>query len=218
MDKEKFFRIFLVILGILVIINLIFLDLNFFKEDRKEITKGLSADSLSVSDQSQSVSTEEKEDKDLSCPVSCLEKIAEATGAAVLPTPKTIIQQSSQSSVKEFYIPLGSGSSSSTTWEGINNAEAYFDPKNYGKIQSMIFEASMRIPTGNGKVYARLYNVDDQNGLIETEIWTEGSGGIRVESSSFNLPSARRLYRVQLKTTMGYEAILDLARLKVTVK
>ena len=216
MDKEKFLRIFLVILGILVIINLIFLDLNFFKEDKREAIKSLSIDSLSVSDRVQPA--EEKEGKDLSCPAPCLEKIAEATGSAVLPTPKTIIQTIPQSSVKEFYIPLGSGSSSSTTWENIQNAEAYFDPKNYGKIQSIIFEASMRVPTGNGKVYARLYNVDGQTGLIETEIWTEGSSGVRVESLSFNLPSTRQLYRVQLKTTMGFEAILDMARLKVTVK
>lgn len=209
MNKEKLIQIFLTILAILVLANIIFLDIKVFKEGGREIV---------ILDQTSSPSASVKEEKKVvSCPPSCLEKINEATQSLTFPTPKTIIQRAPQSSVKEFYIPLGSGSSSSTTWEEIQNAEVYFDPQDYGKIQSIIFEASMRIPTANGRVYARLYNVNDKNGLIETEVWIEGSTGVRTQSSSFNLPSGKKLYRVQLKTTMGYEAVLDLARLKIVV-
>ena len=217
MTKEKFIQIFLVVLGILVLVNIIFLDIKFFKGE-EEIAQIFVSQPSSIPDQTSPFPPSAKKEEFLSCPISCLEKINEATQSLTLPTPKTIIQKAPQSSVKEFYIPLGSGSSSSTTWEEIKNAEAYFDPKNYGKIQSITFEASMRIPTANGRVYARLYNVDDQSGLTETEVWIEGAKGVRVESVSFNLPQAKKLYRVQLKSTMGYEAVLDLARLKIVVQ
>jgi len=219
MDKGKLIQTFLIILGILALANIVFLDIKVFKEEGKEIAEIFVSQPSSVPDKISSPSSSIKKEKEiLSCPPSCLEKINEATKSLTLPTPKTIIQKAPQSSVKEFYIPLGSGSSSSTSWEEIKNAEAYFDPQNYGKIQSITFEALMHIPTANGRVYARLYNVDNQTGLTETEVWIEGSTGIRVESASFNLPQAKKLYRVQLKTTMEYEAILDLARLKVVVQ
>lgn len=217
MNKEKLVQIFLVVLGILVLANLIFLDIKVFKEERKEIAKVLVSYPSPTPILVLSPPPPLKE-KILSCPLSCLEKIYEATSSLTLPTPKTIVQKTPQSSVKEFYIPLGSGSTSSTAWEEIKNAEAYFNPQNYGEIKSITFEALMHIPTANGRVYARLYNVNDKVGLVETEIWAEGSAGVRIESPPFHLPSGRKLYRVQLKSTLGYEAILDLARLKVVVK
>lgn len=218
MNKEKLIQIFLAILAILVLANIIFLDIKVFKEGGREIAEILVSRPSPILDQTSSPSASVKEEEEVvSCPLSCLEKIDEATKSLALSTPKTVVQRAPQSSVKEFYIPLGSGSISSTTWEEIQNAEAYFDPWDYGKIQSITFEASMRIPTANGRVYARLYNVNDKNGLIETEVWVEGSTGVRTQSSSFNLPSGKKLYRVQLKSTMGYEAVLDLARLKIVV-
>lgn len=218
MDKEKLIQGFLIVLGLFVVSNIIFLDIRVFTGEGRGIDKIFVSQPSSEPAPTLSESPLREKLGDLSCPSSCLEQINEATKSLALPTPKTVVQTVAKTSVKEFYVPLGSGSSSSTTWAEINNAEVYFDPGNYGKIKSITFEALMHIPTANGRVYARLYNVDDKNGLVETEIWAEGATGVRVESSPFFLPSARKLYRVQLKSSMGFEAILDLARLKVVVE
>lgn len=218
MDKEKLIQGFLIVLGLLVLLNIIFLDIKVFKGEGRGIAEIFVPRPSLDSAPTPSESPLREKLADLSCPSSCLEKINEATKSVTLPTPKTVVQTVSKTSVKEFYVPLGSGSTASNTWAEIKNAEAYFDPGNYGKIKSITFEALMHIPTANGRVYARLYNVDDKNGLVETEIWAEGSTGVRVESSSFSLPSGNKLYRAQLKSSMGFEAILDLARLKVMVE
>jgi len=226
MRKEALIKTLLIISGIIVLVNLVFLDIKVFEQEEKESVEVFIPQPSNISSQAVLPSITQEASSQLPiveketsfCPASCLEKIEEATRSINLPTPKTVVQRIPETSVKEFYVPLGSGSSSATTWEEIKNAEAYFDPQSYGKIKSITFEALMRIPTANGRVYARLYNVDDKIGLTETEVWVEGSTGVRVESSSFSLPQGKKLYRVQLKSTMGYEAVLDLGRLKIVVE
>lgn len=157
------------------------------------------------------------------CPSACFAAMESATASVLTKIPKTTTQtqiQSVPSQIKIFYIPLGSGTSASTSWTDIPTAESYFDPVNYGKIKSIRFEASLRIPSGNGRVYARLYNVNDKLSYFESEVWAEGAKGQVVESQELKerLTAGNKLYRVQLRTTMGYEGSLDLGRLKIQVE
>ncbi len=153
------------------------------------------------------------------CPASCLEIISQSSSSGGKPVPTATPRPSYQApQVKEFYVPLGSGSTTATSWTDIPGAEAYIDPANYGKIKSLTFEASLRVPSGSGRVYARLYNVNDKLGIFESEISGEGTDGIRVESSKLIFSSGNKLYRVQLKTTMGVEGDLDIGRIKILVE
>ena len=102
--------------------------------------------------------------------------------------------------------------------ECINGAEAVIDLANYPQIKSIIFEASMRIPTANGRVYAKLYNVTEQHDVWYSEVSSEGPVSKREESKEISLASDRKLYRVMMKSTMGYEALLDSARIKIILK
>lgn len=120
--------------------------------------------------------------------------------------------------VKEFYIPFGSGSTRSTEWSDLAGIEAYLAPSNYGEITGVYFEASLRIPTGTGKIYARLKNVTDGLGLFESEINHEGSTGKLISSGPIPIPQKTVLYRVQLKSSLGSEVVLDGGRLKVFVE
>lgn len=157
------------------------------------------------------------------CPKNCLEEIAKATVSFTLknPSPSPVLSPSPSPSLrpetKEFYIPLGAGSVAAQDWADVPSAEAYIDPVNYGKIKSVTFEALLKVPTGNGKVYARLYNVNDKLGIFESEVLAEGSTGMRVESSKINLSSGNKLYRVQMKNTLGVESLLELGRIKIVV-
>lgn len=120
--------------------------------------------------------------------------------------------------VKEIYIPLGNGSTKSLDWTGLPGAEVVLDAANFSKIKSMIFEAFLQIPTGNGKASAKLYNVSDKHDVWSSEVAVEGGGVQRIESKNIVLDAGRKVYRVMMKTTMGYEAVLESARLKIILE
>ena len=154
------------------------------------------------------------------CPLVCLEVITEATAASLaqatpVSTPAPAV---AAPTVKEFYIPLGGGSNKSSDWVELGGIESVIDMANYPNVKSIIFEASMRIPTANGRVYAKLYNITDQHDVWFSEVSSEGSVSSRTESKNINLAPGRKLYRVMMKSTMSYEAFLDSARIKILLK
>ena len=144
----------------------------------------------------------------------------DALSSEPVPSPLVITNTISTkfSQPREMYIPLGTGSVSNTDWTDLPGVEAYVAPDNYGTIKEMYFEASIRIPTGNGRVYARLKNVTDTVSLFESEVSNEGSTGELVSSGKLPLPQSTKLYRVQLKSTLGAQAVLDNARIKLFVQ
>lgn len=120
--------------------------------------------------------------------------------------------------VKEYYIPLGIGATSSTEWVDLPGIEAYIAPGNYGKIVGLYFEATIKVPTSSGQVYARLRNVTDNVSLVESEIATEGSSARLISSGKLPIPASTKLFRVQLRSSLGAGVALDNARLKIFVE
>src|SRR3989344_2681064 len=120
--------------------------------------------------------------------------------------------------VKEYYVPLGTGSTNSTTWVDLPGVEAYIAPSNYGTIVEMYLEVAVRVPTGSGQVFARLKNVTDNNSLFESEVSYEGTAGKLISSGKIPVPTQTRLYRMQLRSSLGAEVVLDNARIKLFVK
>jgi hypothetical protein len=204
----------LLVFFLLALINLVVLDIKIFsrKEDLPLEPISESLTSAPVATTSPAIISEEE-----SCPAACLEAISEAKAPSAQVTP---VQQpvTAGPTVKEFYIPLGSGSTTSKSYTGLSGVEGVIDLANYPNIKSIIFEASMRIPTANGRAYAKLYNVTDSHDVWNSEVYAEGSAGYRAESGEINLASGRKLYRVMMKSTVGYEAILDSARIKILLK
>jgi hypothetical protein len=152
------------------------------------------------------------------CPPACLEVISEATSPGLAKTTPIPKPSPVGPTLKELYIPLGPGSTRSMEWVELTGIESVIDMANYPKIKSVIFEASLRIPTANGKAYAKLYNVTDKHDVWFSEVWAEGSLSFRAESANISLSPGRKLYRVMMKSTMGYEAILDSARIKIILE
>ena len=131
-------------------------------------------------------------------------------------TPALIAPPTQTTTVKEFFIPLGGGTTTSSTWITLFGLEAQVDSNSYASIKSVAFEASLRLPTGNGRLYARLINLSDNTPLEETEVYIEGSTGQRRERQ-FSLRSGNKVYGVQIRSTLGFEGILDMARIKIMV-
>lgn len=165
--------------------------------------------------------TSNQEDKiaDQLCPQACISQIYEATASVkivqqpisapeVTPTPE------SSTTVKEFFIPFGSGSSSAGDWEDIAGIQTTINTDNFPELKSVTFEATFRIPTGNEIAYIRLYNATDKHPVWTSEMSLEG-GGTKLLTKPITLDSGSKTYQVQMKTSLKFLAIFDQARLHI---
>jgi hypothetical protein len=188
-----------------ILVNLIVLDVIIFSPKQK-------LPSLTLPSQSE-------------CGEECRQEIQESVQAAINalpPASPTVIQKTTttrqtSSSVKEYFIPFGSGSTQNNQWEDIPGVEAYIDTKSYAQIQTVYFEVSMGIPTKNGVVSARLYNVTDQHPVWFSEVSTD-SDTSKLVTTQIKLDPGNKQYRVQMKTTLSYTSVLDFARVKIITK
>ena len=215
------FKTILTLLIILTFINLLFLNLTVFGNKKtpqilEKIIPSMTVDTKSV---------------DNPCSPTCLSQVNEIVKEATRsykpaititiapvatstpkPTPQT---QSSNFSVKEFFIPFGSGVNSSDDWEDVGGLKASIDSENYGDVKTITFEASIRIPTGNQTAYVRLYNATDKHPVWSSDVSLDGGTPALLVSKPITLDNGNKTYQVQMKTSLKYSAILDQARLHI---
>lgn len=205
----KIFQVIFWTLLTLIVANLIFLDLKFFpKNDLGASTPEITATPTPSTD---------------ICPDACLGLIFEATATAqesVIPPRPTSVpkEQLPVSTVKEFFITFGGGSTTSREWTDMIGLEAYIDSSQYGSIKEVVFEAGINIPNGNQKALVRLFNVTDGHMVWNSEVSLEGGKPGLVISAPLTLSPGKKLYRVQIKTTVGDVAILTQSRIKITTQ
>lgn len=149
-----------------------------------------------------------------------LSTITPAPSAVITPAPvKTQVNQPTANATKEYYVPFGSGSGNSTDWQNVSGLQAYIDSTTYANIKSVIFEVSLHIPTGNQVASVRLYNATDGRVIQNSELNFNGNTSSTFMSSvPVNLDYANKLYTVQLKTQLGYTAIIDQSRVHITAQ
>ncbi len=161
------------------------------------------------------------------CPQSCISQINSLINsnrtAVITPTPQASIipiQQTGNSSVaKEYYIPFGSGSGSSPDWQNVPGLQASVDSSAYSGIKSVVFEASLHIPTGNETASVRLYDVTQNHPVWNSQIDFNGnSNSVFLSSPNVSLDSGNNVYAVQLKTQLQSNAVLDQSRLHITTQ
>lgn len=136
---------------------------------------------------------------------------------------ETIVEKETQTIVqtaqKEIFIPLGSGSTNSNSYADLAGLEVTIDTTKYTAIDSVVFEASIRVEGGNGRAYAQLKNVTDNNPLIESMVSsTSGTSEVKV-SGNIPILSGSKKYGVMAKTDItNFAAHVDNARIKITLK
>lgn len=208
-SDHKIGKKLLLVIFVLSLINLIYLDASLFVKNKPNIVERLVVSPSS---------------SDKFCPQSCLSQIKEATASHKLnitltptytPTPTPIIQQTSSSSLKESYISFGGGSNSSDDWQDVPGLQTYINSSYYSKIKTITFEVSMRIPTGNEVAYARLFNSTDKHPVWFSEVSLEGGTPQFLISKPITLDSGNKLYQVQMKTTLKYQALIDQAKIHI---
>ena len=155
------------------------------------------------------------------CPGSCQtmieDKLAtQKNSEASIPLQTTQLQ-SANSSTKEYYVSLGSGSTRLTDYQDLTSVEAYVNTINYPPIKQAYFEAHLRNTTGNGAVFAKLFNVTDKHDVWFSEVTFVG-GGTGLQESKIILDRGNKLYRVMIKATLPYDVYLDNARIRIVTQ
>ena len=203
---------FLFFLLLIIIGNLFIVDFAFFSIKDKKIV--LKSTTIATPTQSPSASTTSQNDV---CGKSCKDEIArQAALATTVKTPLQKVPVQTESFAKEYFIPLGSGSDTSSDWTDISGSVGYIDSTAYGKIKTVTFEAQLYTPTGNQTAYARLYNVTDAHPVWNSDVSIEGGTAQLRISTPITLDLGSKLYQVQMKTQLQSRTNLESARIHIT--
>lgn len=222
MQENNSSHLIIIFLLTLITLNLFILDLKVFSP----------ASSIKLSDISTAITiqptlypsptfTPGETSANPSCPNSCLSLIQQATKSSsltigsppqeIMPTSQTVRLPVS----REFYIPLGNGSTTKSDWEDQTATETIIDPVNYGSIKEAYFIASLRNPTQNGQVEAQLFNVTDKHPAWGSHVIMNGPASQTITSGKITLDNGNKLYRVQLKSTLSCQVFLDNAKIRI---
>jgi hypothetical protein len=122
----------------------------------------------------------------------------------------------SSSSKSDSFIPLNwTGTTTSTDWTSITSQVISVNPADYSGYTAMKFEVQMKLDSTGGRGYARLFNQDDNSVITLSEASTDQSTTTWTSSGSFTLPSARKSYYLQIKSTTNYQTSVENAQLRV---
>lgn len=142
-------------------------------------------------------------------------------------SPQTIIKEETkieretvvQTAQKEIFIPIGEGSTKSTSYVDLAGAQVTIDSSKYSGIASVVFEAGVWVTDGNGKMYVQLYNSTAKRPVWFSEISTASSSSTLLTSSGITLDPGSNTYVLQAKTNLEqYPANVKSARVKITLK
>lgn len=139
------------------------------------------------------------------------------TTASPIPSPagQTVVQTAN----KEIFIPMGSGQTKSGNFADLSGVEITIDSSKYANIDYVVFEASIWVEGGNGRAWAQVKNVDDNNAFIESQITNPTSTPTFKSSGKIPIPAGAKTYRVQAKTDLtDFAAHIENAHLKIVLK
>ncbi|MBU1127378.1 MAG: hypothetical protein ABIH88_00340 [Patescibacteria group bacterium] len=206
------------VLFVLIIANLIFLDIGFFKEERKSIQAPTAIESPQA----------EKVDKAY-CSQVCQDLIDEKIEKAISNIPEktseivektSIIEKTSQASTQTIsYIPISGGlSSQNRDWVDVGSSSFYLDTADYPSLNKAYFIAVIKTEYGQGRVFARLYDATHSIGVQGSEVSSDNENFEMKESGTLSFWKGKNLYKVQIKSLNGYSAFFDSGRIKLYLK
>lgn len=204
------FKFVIFVFAFIILLNLAYVDWLLFFEGKQVVIE----EPISFTP----VSPVVQEEENSICPQSCVSQIQEATASLKLTTtvpPTASGETRASAGAKEFFVPFGSGSNSSSDWKDVEGLQAYIDSTNFEGVKKVTFEASLRIPTGNQTAYVRLFNKTDKHPVWFSEVSVTGGTPALLISEPITLDKGNKLYQVQMKTQLQFSAILDQARIHI---
>jgi hypothetical protein len=238
MEKEKFltiWRYFLIVL-VIVIVNLLVLDIWVAGNRNEKLKiKNEKFNEVEVNGEKQdltfypSPTVVSVSPVDICGPV-CQGKIAEEVSRAIATvsgkekTEKLVIREEYkgptivpiEGKAEVVWIPLvSSANTTNTNWTDVSPSDFYFDQQDYPGAKQVKFVAYLRAVDATGPVYARVYDVTNKRGVDNSEISTSSNSYQRFETGALTIWQGNNLYRLQLKSGIGTQALLSEAKLKV---
>jgi hypothetical protein len=203
---------------LLILINLVMIDIKLFSQTSTRVSD-ISTYKSPVIESANSI-----KDTRQNCPVDCLNIIREATAEMELRIGTTnrddlwqIAPQTAPQN-REFYVPLGNGTTSKTDWDDLTATETILDPANYGSIKEAYFIASLSNVTQNGTVQAQLYNVTDKHPVWGSEVSMTGKEAQTITSGRIQIENGNKLYRVRIKSSLGYQVSLENGKIRIVTE
>ncbi len=211
--NQSFSKSILIKIGFAILlislIDLFYLNWWILKKGRSEAANGKISDSRVVSVESPSPSPD----------LSPIPAPSPSPTSAPIILNKTDAKTVVQTAQKEIFIPIGSGSTKSGTFADISGLAVTIDTTKYSAIDSVVFEATVWVDGGNGRAWAKLKNVSDNNPFIESQITSSSGTGEVKTSGNIPIPSGAKTYGVQAKTDLtDYYTHVDNARLKIVLR
>lgn len=216
MDDHAAVHVIIISLLVLVIINLFVLDLRLFSPaGRVRVAQMQTAIPTVPPVPTEPAPMIEQDTCGEVCKRLIEESVRNALATLTVPSPRPVVVAQAPAAIREFYIPLGSGSTMKSTWENLTATETRVDTSSYGTISETTFIAALRNPTKNGQVEVQLYNVTDNHPVWGSHMIMSNAVSQTMTSGPIQLDSGNKLYRVQIKSTLSYDAYLDSAKLRI---
>lgn len=130
------------------------------------------------------------------------------------PTPAPVVVTKSLAT-QEVFIPLGSGSTSSTDWT-TTGAQAYVDTSIYPRLAAAYFQATLS--SNSGAISARLLQKNEGTIVAGSEISHNLPTATLVTSGNVGLSSGNKLYAVELRSETGQTVYVENARLRLVLR
>ena len=155
------------------------------------------------------------------CKSQITQEVARAMATVSGTSKKDVVYQSVPVSgqSKITYIPIpGSMTTTSMEWADAPGTDIYIDmAKDYGKVSWVDWEAVLKVDSGNGKAFARLYDVTHKIGVNGSEVSASSATPTQAASTgNMSFWAGRNLYKVQIKSLNSYEVTFSGGRIKIT--
>lgn len=105
-----------------------------------------------------------------------------------------------------------------TNWVDVAGSDFYFNPADYPGLVAVYFEANMKLVTGSGRAYVRLYDSTHGIGVQGSEVVTQAGTDTLVESGQLNFWAGKNLIRVQIKSLTTESTVYNSGRLRIVTE
>lgn len=136
------------------------------------------------------------------------------------PTPKPAVKTAPPPQAppgpKELYINFGnSGSTTATSWTDVSGTDITFDAANYPGVKAFYFQANLKSDAPDRQTFSRIYDATHSVGVQGSEMNYAGLTSKLTESGSLTFLSGRLTLRVQIHSLNGNLATNESPRIRV---
>lgn len=213
---ERLLKIFPWTIGLVIIVNLLFLDFIWLKKPQNETTSIPVVKPETISTSTDCSTCQKIITEEIAKEVAKITPVIEKQTIQPTIAPKYILSPTNPPQAKVIYVPVGtSGSTSSMDWTDIAATDFYFNLADYSQAKSASFQASLQSFPSQDSVYLRLYDVTNKRAVDGSELITDSVAYTLVTSGTLSIWQGNNLYRIQGKGINGNTLNFSNSKLRI---